>query len=176
MERIYDGGSFKEVEFFVGTEIEHTPAFGLKTLFVVGIKNIETISKLAEQHGCQHIYLGANQSFDPGNWQDGGSTESDSWNAMINGVLKLGHPTTLDFDVRHVEWVCEGGYAEKTNFIPQISVKIPYLQLLGYNTTLKIDDKGFDASNPGVWCHQLHDLMDRRRFTSWTQYGKDSPI
>lgn len=176
MERIYDGGTFSSVDFFIGTEIEHTPAFGLKTLFVVGIKNASLIGRLAKEHDCQHIYLGANQSFDPGNWQDSGSPESLAWSSMINQVLELGYATTLDFDVRHTEWVCEGGYCEKNNFIPQISVKIPYIQLLGYNATLKIDDKGFESSNPGVWCHLLHDLQDRRRFTSWSQYGKDTPI
>lgn len=176
MERIYDGGTFSSIDFFVGTEVEHTPALGLRTLFVVGVKNSDLIGRLAKQHDCQHIYLGANQSFDPGNWQDGGSLESDAWSAMINQVLDLGHLTTLDFDVSHVEWVCEGGYTEKNNFIPQISVKVPYIQLLGYNATLKIDDKGFDKSNPGVWCHPLHDLQLRSRFTPWSQYRKDSPI
>lgn len=176
MERIYDGGTFSSVELFVGTEVEHTPAFGLKTLFVVGVMSATVIGNMAAQHGCQHIYLGANQSFDPGNWQDGGSAESDAWNHMINQVLQLGHLTTLDFDVRHVEWVCEGGYTEKNNFIPQISVRIPYVRLLGYNATLKIDDKGFDKSNPGVWCHSLHDLQDRKVFTSWSKYKEDTPV
>ena len=37
----------------------------------------------------------------------------------------------------------------------------------------EIDDKGFDASNPGVWCHSLHDLMDREKFTDWGKYGLD---
>ena len=31
------------VSLFVGTEVEHTPAFGLKTLFVVGIQPTELI-------------------------------------------------------------------------------------------------------------------------------------
>ena len=36
-----------------------------------------------------------------------------------------------------------------------------------------IDDKDFNTSNPGVWVHQLNDLMPRDKFTDWTQYGKD---
>ena len=27
-----------DVSFFIGTEVEHTPAFGLRTLFVVGLQ------------------------------------------------------------------------------------------------------------------------------------------
>lgn len=176
MKRIYIDNASDDIEFFTGTEVEHTPAFGMKTLFVVGVKNASLIEKHAKEHGCEHIYLGANQSFDPGDWHNGGSLESEAWNAMIGAVLDLDYWVTLDFDVKHVEWVCEGGYAEKNRFIPQISVKIPYIGLLGYNATLKIDDKDFDATNPGVWCHPLHELQSRKVFTDWTKYKKDSPI
>ena len=39
-----------------------------------------------------------------------------------------------------------------------------------------IDDKDFDATNPGVWCHSLHDLMDREKFTDWGKYGLDKVL
>lgn len=176
MDRIYDGGQRHDVDFFVGTEIEHTPAHGLKTLFVVGIKDADLIDRHAREHQCEHIYLGANQSFDPDVWANGPSTAGNDWDRMIKSVLRLGYLTTLDFDAKHTEWVCEGGYAENNLFIPQISVKIPYIGLLGYNATLKLDDKGFDKTNPGVWCHGLHELQDRSRFTPWTEYKKDMPL
>ena len=83
---------------------------------------------------------------------------------------------TLDLDLAQVEGLLESGLVEKRQFIPQISVKLPYLQQLGYNATIKIDDKDFKATNPGVWCHNLHDLLDRNKFTSWDQYGKDEII
>jgi hypothetical protein len=57
-----------------------------------------------------------------------------------------------------------------------ISVKVPYAKLLGYNATIKIDDIGFDRSNPGVWCHRLHDLQSSEKFTSWDEYSKDETI
>jgi hypothetical protein len=57
-----------------------------------------------------------------------------------------------------------------------ISVKLPYLQLLGYNAIIKLDDKDFAATNPGVWCHQLHDLKDRKVFTDWSKYTQDEVI
>jgi hypothetical protein len=41
---------------------------------------------------------------------------------------------------------------------------------------LKIDDKYFNATNPGVWTHSLHTLMDRNKFTSWSQYKNDTII
>ena len=34
----------------------------------------------------------------------------------------------------------------------------------------------FDKSNPGVWTHQVHDLLDRNRFTPWREYSNDTII
>ena len=36
----------EQVDFFVGTEVEHTPAFGRKTLFVVGVQDTSKINIL----------------------------------------------------------------------------------------------------------------------------------
>ena len=38
------------VTYFVGTEIEHTPAFGKKTLFVVGIQDADEIIEMASNN------------------------------------------------------------------------------------------------------------------------------
>ena len=55
-------------------------------------------------------------------------------------------------------------------------VVVPYVKQWGYNAMIKIDDKDFKASNPGVWCHSLHDLMDREKFTDWGKYGLDKVL
>ena len=57
-----------------------------------------------------------------------------------------------------------------------ISVKLPYINQLGYNATLKLDDRDFDATNPGVWCHSIHKLQDRSVFTDWSKYTKDQSV
>ena len=46
---------------------------------------------------------------------------------------------------------------------------------LNYNACIKIDDADFDHSNAGVWIHQVHDLLDRDKFTDWTKYNDDNP-
>jgi hypothetical protein len=162
----------ENISFFTGIEVEKTPAFGQKTLFVVGKQNPKEILARALNNNCPHIYLGANMSFAP----DHTDADSAEWDHMIMSLVKAGVWTTLDFDVADVEWVLECGATEYNNFIPQISVKIPYISQLGYNATLKIDDKDFDATNPGVWVHSVHDLCDRKVFTDWTKYTKDETI
>jgi hypothetical protein len=95
---------------------------------------------------------------------------------MIKFFLDRDYLCTLDIDVSCSEGLLESGLTEYHNFIPMISVKLPYINQFGYNATLKIDDKDFQATNPGVWCHSLHDLQDRRRFTDWSQYTKDETV
>jgi hypothetical protein len=75
--------------------------------------------------------------------------------------------------MEEVEEFNEGGLNEYDNFIPQIRVPIPYIRLWNYNTMIKIDDKDFKATNPGVWSHSLHKLMDRDNFTPWDKYNGD---
>lgn len=169
MNRTYTTGESDKPVFFVGKEIEHTPAYGKETLFVVGIQSIEDISK--NLIGCEHIFFGANHSFNPTT-----TLEWSSWESMIQFFLEKGYLCTLDIPIGIVEEFHDSGLCEHNNFIPQIRVPIPYITLLNYNTMLKIDDKDFDATNPGVWTHSLHKLMDRRYFTDWKQYSNDKVI
>jgi hypothetical protein len=164
----------EDVDFFVGTEVEHSPAYGLKTLFVVGVQDTDMISKKCREKWCEHIYFGANQSFPCLETDDGPGWSP--WELMIMTCLDAGFWCTLDLDVSQVEGLLESRLIEYHNFIPMISVKLPYIQQLGYNATIKLDDRDFRATNPGVWCHSLHDLQDRKRFTAWSQYTKDEIV
>lgn len=172
----------QHVRFFTGLEVEHTPAYNKNTLFVVGVQPIEDILAILEEdksyinrtYQIEHIYFGANQSFPKGIANN--ARIWDMWSAMIFTCLEKGYWCTLDIDVDQVEGLLESGLTEHRLFIPMISVKLPYLQQLGYNATIKLDDIDFAKSNPGVWCHQLHDLMDRQRFTDWSQYTQDEII
>jgi len=161
------------IDFFTGTEVEHTPAYGKKTLFVIGVQPIMHIKGQLEGNtqGIEHIYFGANMSFPKIDSNNGG--EWSKWENMIYYFLDRDYLCTLDVDVSCVEGLLESGLCEKHNFIPMISVKMPYIQQLGYNATIKLDDKDFKATNPGVWCHSVPDLMKRDRFTEWAKYGKD---
>jgi len=162
-------GHDDSVKFFTGTEVEHTPALGKKTLFVVGIQSVDHIA--AKMAGCEHIFFGANHSFDPLD-----NLDWARWEGMIGYFLEKGYLCSLDIPITAVEQFNDSGLCEYRNFIPQIRVSIPYTKLWNYNTMLKIDDVDFDATNPGVWCHSLHSLMSRETFTDWDQYNKDEVV
>ena len=160
---------YDHVNFFTGTEVEKTPAFGKQTLFVVGVQSVNDIAEHLQ--GCEHIFFGANHSFHPDN-----NLEWARWEGMIGHFLERGYLCSLDIPVKCVEDFNDTGLCEYRNFVPQIRISIPYVKLWNYNTMIKIDDSDFDATNPGVWTHSLHSLMSRRTFTDWDQYNKDQPV
>jgi hypothetical protein len=171
MKRDYTDGVADDIKFFIGNEVEHTPAYGLKTLFVTGVQPVDDIiTHLAD---CDHIFFGANHSFNPAH---NDYEEWKAWENMIDYFLSKGFLCSLDIPLSAVEEFNDGGLNDYSNFIPQIRVPIPYIKLWNYNTMLKIDDKDFKATNPGVWSHSLHTLMDRSKFTDWAQYKNDEIV
>ena len=171
-------------DFFTGVEVENSPAKGMQTLFVVGIQSVDKIlsivneanSLLDNSKHIKHIYIGANMSLhdvandDHYTWRQ--------WDFMTAGLLENENIAyiTVDVTVNQVEGFLESTMSEDNRIIPMISVKLPYTKLLNYNTTIKIDDKGFNQTNPGVWCHSLHKLMDKEVFTPWNAYVGDNPV
>jgi len=161
----------KKAVYFTGIEVENTIMKGEKTLFVVGIQDVTEIMNIANREKVQHVYLGTSQCFNPEtreNWEE--------WDHFINGLLMNEFWVTLDFDVSHVPTMTEYGWMESYKFIPMVSVKIPFISQFNYNTTIKLDDRTWGFSNPGVWCHSMHELMTRETFTSWKDYVGDTVV
>ena len=168
----------ENTQFFLGNEVERTPAYGEKTLFVVGLQTVEAIDAALQDANLQtipspirHIFFGANHSYNPST-----AEEIQQWERVIDVFLDRGFLCSLDIPMNQVADFHEGGLCEYVNFIPQIRVSIPYIGLWNYNTMLKIDDQDFAATNPGVWCHSLHALQSRETFTDWNQYSWDQTL
>ena len=162
----------QNVVYFTGYEVEHTICYGMKTLFVVGTPPVEEILSKAKEHDVKHIYFGTSQSFNP---KSVSHEEYKPWDDVIFGCLKANYWVSLDFGVEHIEGVIESGYSEYDRFVPMISVKLPYINQLNYNATLKLDDITWGKTNPGVWTHHLQSLMSKDKFTYWDQYTQDTP-
>ena len=169
MLRSYSDGTSDTANFFFGYEIEKTPAYNMKTLFIVGVQPIETINEiLTNVTDIKHLFFGANHSFNPADRED-----FDQWNNMIESFLQLNFLCTLDIPYKYAEELLDYGFCEYSNFIPQIRIPMPYISSWNYNTTIKFDDIGFNQTNPGVWVHRLHNLMNHEYFTSWQAYDND---
>ena len=159
----------QDVVYFTGYEVEHTVAYGKFTLFVVGTPPLEDILEMARLHRVEQIYFGTSQSFNPVDYEDW-----KVWDNRISECLKAGYWVALDFDVSYAPEIHDDGWCEHHKFIPMISVKLPYINLYNYNTTVKIDDRTWGATNPGVWTHHLTSLMSKENYTHWDQYTEDS--
>lgn len=160
--------------FFIGTEVEHTPLYGKRTLFVIGQQNPKEILARCLNNKIDHVYLGCADSFQP-------NDDIESWNGwdyIIRTLLDADVWVTLDFDSSYAshQWFHDNCWNDYAKFIPMIAVRVPNIKLFNYNTTVKLDDSSFKGTNTGVWCHQLHDLKDRSKYTDWADYVGDEVI
>ena len=57
MKRTYDTGTADNIIFFTGIEVEKTPAFGLKTLFVTGVQDYNEIMKFYQRRTVRAYLL-----------------------------------------------------------------------------------------------------------------------
>jgi hypothetical protein len=156
------------VAFFIGPEVEHTPAYSKKTLFVVGKQDVSTIERLAREYKTPHIFMGANHSFD-------GSVDA-YWDMTITALLDRGFWVTLDYEAHmhdKVLTMLNKGIWQSRLFVPLLGVRIPEVQTSSPNLTIKIDDVDFKATNEGVWCWNHQAITDANRFTDWQDYGTD---
>ena len=177
MKRDYVSGNADNVKYFTGNEVEHTPAYGMYTLFVTGVQPTIHIEEMLLQYDqIEHIFFGANHRLQGKVGPAHTHRPLACWSDMIKYFLHKDYWCSLDIPIDCAEDILQWGLQEYNNFIPQIRVPIPSVKKWNYNTMVKIDDKGFAETNPGVWSHKLHDLMDANKFTDWSKYGLDKPI
>lgn len=164
----------KDVAYFIGPEVEHTPAHSKRTLFVVGKQDVAQIERMAREYKTPHIFLGANHSF---------SVDSNDgtlyWDKTITALLDKGFWVTLDYqahDHEKVLLILNKGIWQSRLFVPLLSVRIPHVQTSSHNLTIKIDDIDFNATNEGVWCLNHHEVTDSNRFTPWQDYVSDQVV
>lgn len=171
MNRVYSNQPTNTVDFFVGREVEKTIMYGRRTLFVVGLQEFEIINTYRIKHDAEHIFFGANHSFKPID-----TIDYTHWEDMIEPFLMRDIWCSLDVHLDHAELLLEGPLVEHRTFIPQIRMPLPYIKQWPYHTTIKLDDKGFDSTNPGVWVHSLHELQNINTFTSFSEYNDDEIV
>lgn len=172
MKRDYKNINTENAVFFTGSEVERTPAFGLQTLFVVGLQSASHIQSHITKD-IKHIFFGANHSFDPSK-QQYDYDYYEEWETMITHFLSLDYWCSLDIPSDGLEeFNSNTKLLENKKFIPQIRLVIPNVRDWNKNTMIKIDDADFEYSNQGVWCSSLEFLLKVENFTKWEDYKQD---
>ena len=115
MKRNYESGVADTITFFVGVEIEHTPAHGMQTLFVVDLQRTATVLRHAEKNSCKHIYFGANHSYKVMNGQ-----EVQSIASQLQYFLERDYHVTIDMNPAYK------GFSEITKLLSYPKFTIVY--------------------------------------------------
>jgi hypothetical protein len=170
--------NFIGASYFTGMEVECTAAYGMPTLFVVGVKatvEILTLAKVAEhkRQAVTHIYLGALGSL--GDLAEFPKLANQIQQQIVD-LLAEGYMVTLDIKFsRSRRLVPSWSVLSNEKFILMLSVTLPGLNGLGDNAVLKIDDTEFGGSNEGVYVVPLGRTLSAF-FTRWEEYEADKVI
>ena len=171
MHRDYNSGHFgnESVKAFTGLEIEHTLAYGKKTLFLASNEfDTDRVLELATLHDCEAVYYGANRTF---------QYNIGTHVFQMKKLLDHGYYVTIDYPYADHEEV-KKRFAliwNEPRFIPFCSIIFEHSdddQQLHF----KIDDVTFRHSNTGVWTMSMKDYKNKAGFTDWDQYAKDEIV
>ena len=169
MLRDYKTGVKQDVRIFSGKEIEHTPAFGLQTLFLArNDLTFDQIIELAKKVNAKAIYFGANRTF----MHNIANTQQ-----LLKKLMDKGYWCTIDYQYSdHAE------VKERFKDIWNEEKFIPFCSIIFENSEddkrlcFKIDDVDFNHSNKGVWVMSMQDFKNKAGHTKWEEYKQDEPI
>ena len=169
MDRDYKTGKSDSVGIFSGFEVEHTPAFGKKTLFLARNDLLfDQIVDLAQEVNAEAIYFGANRSF---------MHNIVNTPQVIKRLMRKGYWCTIDYQ-HSVHAEVKERFKEIWNeekFIPFCSIIFPHSEE-DEKLYMKVDDVDFKATGPGVWTMSMNHFKQSAGFTSWDEYKQDKPI
>ena len=169
MLRDYSTGVSEDIRVFSGMEIEHTPAYGKRTLFLArNDLTVDDIKEFAHTNNCEAIYYGANRTY---------MHSHGMQLAQIQTLLKEDFWITVDypFEIHRAVKQKFNSVWNDPKFIPFCSLIFPDTEQ-DNNLCFKVDDVDFNKTNPGVWTMSMTDFKKQAGFTQWDEYKKDEPI
>lgn len=169
MNRTYENMTTNTAKMFVGREVERTPYFGLTTLFVVGSPQdqVDLIIKHADANNCEHIFLGANHSYEPQSIE-----EANEWSMAISTLSKK-YKISVDVGSNFLHYFRHSKSHLVKNICLQVRLEISDMHEYNNLVMIKIDDSGFKHSNPGIWTTPLTTICSDQNFTAWDAYSQD---
>jgi len=169
MLRDYKTGVKEDVNVFSGKEIEHTPAYGLQTLFLArNDLTYEQVKDLCVEVNAEAVYYGANRTF---------LNNIANQPLQINRLLNDGYYVTIDYQYKIHDEV-----KKRYSAVWQHEKFIPFCSIIFENSEedtkmcFKIDDVDFNKTNKGVWAMSMEDFKSKAGYTQWEQYKQDQPI
>jgi hypothetical protein len=143
-----------KTNYYVGPELNYTPANGMQTVYTCQFKTAEQIDEIAKQNNAKHIRLGYLDT----------TQKNKLYNEVITELLNKGYKVSLEYQP-HLEETLKELIDSKIwihhNFIPLIKIK--------YNFNLHTANASFileDINNTEVsWSGNLKDMMDSNKYS-----------
>jgi hypothetical protein len=95
---------------------------------------------------------------------------------MIEDLINKNYFVTFDFNIKYIKEILLLELPQHNNLIFNISVELPYVNVIKNNSYIKFDDIGFHKTNEGVWVSKLSNLLTDNIKTIWDQYGEDKVV
>jgi|TARA_B100000965_G_scaffold24544_1_gene18428 hypothetical protein len=169
MIRDYTIGVSENVKVFSGKEVEHTPAYGLQTLFLArNDLTYDQIKELCVKVDAEAVYFGANRCF---------VNNLATQPMQVNRLLNDGYYVTIDY-----QYAIHNEVKKRYSAVWQHEKFIPFCSVIFENSEednklcFKIDDVDFNTSNKGVWTMNMEDFKKQAGYTTWDEYKQDKPI
>ena len=154
---------------FSGKEVEHTPAYGLQTLFLArNDLTYDQIKELCVKVDAEAVYFGANRCF---------VNNLATQPMQVNRLLNDGYYVTIDY-----QYAIHNEVKKRYSAVWQHEKFIPFCSVIFENSEednklcFKIDDVDFNTSNKGVWTMNMEDFKKQAGYTTWDEYKQDKPI
>ena len=169
MIRDYTIGVSENVKVFSGKEVEHTPAYGLQTLFLArNDLTYDQIKELCVKVDAEAVYFGANRCY---------VSNLANQPMQVNRLLNDGYFVTIDY-----QYAIHNEVKKRYSAVWQHEKFIPFCSVIFENSEednklcFKIDDVDFNTSNKGVWTMNMEDFKKQAGYTTWDEYKQDKPI
>ena len=169
MIRDYTIGVSENVKVFSGKEVEHTPAYGLQTLFLArNDLTYDQIKELCVKVDAEAVYFGANRCY---------VNNLANQPMQVNRLLNDGYFVTIDY-----QYAIHNEVKKRYSAVWQHEKFIPFCSVIFENSEednklcFKIDDVDFNTSNKGVWTMNMEDFKKQAGYTTWDEYKQDKPI
>ena len=171
LQRTYANSNSMDSNYFVGTEVERTEQYGKLTLFVRGYQPYEAVIAKAREVGAEHVYFGADHSY-----QGGTQSEQLLWQMLMRNTMAAGYPVTMDIPQSRAYDIVGSTLLDNPLFHLQIYVAMPHIEKYNSRTYIKFDDQQFNSTNSGIWSVPVSTITCHTQFTPWSAYSADRVV
>lgn len=143
-----------KINYYVGTELNYTPANGMQTVYTCQFKTADQIEEIAKANNAKHVRLG----------YLGTVQKNKLYNDVISELLVNGYKVSLEYQP-HLEESLKELIDTKIwthhNFIPLIKIKYNF-DCHNANASFILEDINNTEVN---WSGNLKDMMDSNKYS-----------